>query len=111
MLSPIFFFKGIDNYDPHVDVHFNKKAYCNERTAVKYITEKPVAGATCRCQWRLPVESWDFEPQPRCQEPELGKAGLIALNAAKFHRTALVKETFYYSLPYSWWDYGFVSFQ
>ena len=44
----------------------------------------------------MPVEttSRDSESQPRAfQYQELGKAGLIALDAAKFHRTALVKET------------------
>ena len=44
----------------------------------------------------VPVEttSRDSESQPRaCRCQELGKAGLIALDAAKFHGTALVKET------------------
>ena len=112
-VKPDIFFGGTDNpalqesyygeerkhYDPRVDVYFNKKAYCNEGTTVKYITEKLVPAFTsCRCDLPVPVEttSRDLEPQPwtcRCQEPELGKAGLIALDAAKFHRTALVKET------------------
>ena len=112
-VKPDILFRGTDNpalqesyygeerkhYDPRVDVHFNKKGYCNEGTTVKYITEKLVPAFTsCRCNLPVPVTvettSKDSEPQPRaCQCQELGKAGLIVLDAAKFHRTALVKET------------------
>ena len=55
-------------------------------TTVKYIIGKLVPALTsCQCETATGSGA--------CQCQGLNKAGLIALDAAKFHRTALVKET------------------